>query len=358
MNYSKIIFNYFKRHRLALHILFWCAIFLLGISKELVVKDDSLIKSFVYDLCLLVPQILMSYYLAYFVIPKFLLRKKLILSFVLFLVGTYAIGVLARVLIVHVGETLVRTPPFTQESLFEILTEWKHLVVHYIPAIYSISLIFLFAKYFSDYKRVIEKDLTLDKEKAEGELKTLKAQLNPHFLFNTLNNIYTLSLVNSPKTPVSIGKLSEILDHILYKCNSKFVLLSSEIKLLKDYIDLEKLRYDDRLQVTFKTQIENDAEIPPLILLSLVENAFKHGAGEDSGSPEIDISISNKDGFFSFEISNSISPNYLSGNKESIGLLNIQKQLDLIYHDRYDLKIDKSQKRFTVFLQINQNDTK
>jgi len=285
-----------------MHIAFWGTLFVLGLSRALMKENHSLMKTFVYDLCMLAPQVLMAYYLAYFVIPKFFLKKKLYGSILLFLLGTYVMGVLARILIVHIGETLVRVPPFIQEPILEIFMDWKKLLLHYIPAIYSVSLIFLFIKYFVEYNRIREKDLTLDKEKAEGELKTLKAQLNPHFLFNTLNNIYTLSLVNSPKAPESIGKLSEILDHILYKCNSKFVLLSSEIKLLEDYIDLEKLRYDERLQVSFKTNIETDAEIPPLILLSLVENSFKHGAGEDSGSPKIEISITNKNSLFTFEI--------------------------------------------------------
>lgn len=355
MNQSYNLYSYFRQNRVQLHIAFWCTLFLLGLTRTLIKEDHSLLKTLVYDLCLLVPQVLMAYYLAYFVIPKFFLRKKLYVSILLFLFGTYVMGVLARVLIVHIGETLVRTPPFRQETIFEILIEWKHLLLHYIPAIFSVSLIFLFIKYFLDYYRIREKDLTLDKAKAEGELMSLKAQLNPHFLFNTLNNIYTLSLVNSPKTPTSIGKLSQILDHILYKCNGKFVLLSSEIKLLEDYIDLEKLRYDDRLQVSFKTNIESDAEIPPLILLSLVENAFKHGAGEDSGSPKIDIIISNNNSLFTFEISNTISNDYEGHNKESIGLSNIKKQLNLIYQDQYSLNIDRTKNRFTVTLQINQS---
>jgi len=355
MNYSNSIYNYFKHNREQLHIGFWCALFVLELSRALMKEHYSIVQTFVYDLCMLLPQMLMAYYLAYFVIPKFFLKKRFYVSILLFILGTYLLGIFARILIVHVGETLVRVPPFKQETIIEILMDWKKLLFHYIPAIYSVSLIFLFIKYFVDYNRIREKDLTLDKEKAEGELKTLKAQLNPHFLFNTLNNIYTLSLVNSPKTPVSIGKLSEILDHILYKCNGKFVLLSSEIKLLEDYIDLEKLRYDDRLQVSFKTNIETDAEIPPLILLSLVENAFKHGAGEDSGSPKIDISITNKNSLFTFEISNTISNHYEESNKEAIGLANIKKQLDLIYQNQYSLNIDSSKNIFTVTLQINQN---
>lgn len=211
----------------------------------------------------------------------------------------------------------------------------------------------MFVKYFLSYKLAKENELKHNTEKVASELKTLKAQLNPHFLFNTLNNIYVLSLENSPQTPKSIEKLSSILDHVLYRCNSKFVSLESEINLLENYIDLEKLRYDERLQITFNTSIEKKGEIAPLILLSLVENAFKHGAGEDSGSPKIDISIYNSTNEFKFVISNTVAVQQDISNREAIGLKNIKKQLELIYANQFSLEVDTSNSIFTVTLIIN-----
>ncbi len=130
--------------------------------------------------------------------------------------------------------------------------------------------------------------------------------------------------------------------------------MSSEIELLKNYIELEKLRYDERLVVTFDTQIENDIQIPPLLLLSLVENAFKHGAGEDSGSPKIAIFVLQKASRFSFEISNTVSKDYTPKDKVTIGLSNIRKQLDLIYSTNYRLDTQSTTGFFKVILQINQ----
>ncbi len=354
MNFIKSSSEYLKHKKGLLHVLFWLVIVLIRLPSYLIEEDFPFYEWVISNLCILIPQVIFSYYLAYLVIPNFFLRKKYGYAFIFLIIGTYILSILARILVIYVIETLPNSQAPDQESLFEIITEWKYLIQRYIPSLFSVSFVFLFIKFFLDYDRTLNKSLQLNKEKIEAELKILKTQLNPHFLFNTLNNIYTLSLENSPKTPVSIGKLSEILDHVLYRCNEKFVSLSSEIELLKNYIELEKLRYDERLQVSFISNMERDTKIPPLILLSLVENAFKHGAGEDSGSPKIDIEVFNKKGDFIFIISNTVSKDYISIRKENIGLTNIRKQLDLVYENNYSLTIHNSENMFAVTLKINQ----
>lgn len=211
----------------------------------------------------------------------------------------------------------------------------------------------MFVKLFVAFTKDKEKILLLSKEKSDIELKTLKAQLNPHFLFNTLNNIYTLSVLNSSKAPIAIGKLSEILDYILYRCNSDFVPVSNEIELLRNYIELEKLRYDDRLEIKFKTEIKTENTIPPLILLSLVENAFKHGAGEDNGSPKIWIDLKTEKSNTKFTIYNTIGETPKTNKKGNIGLINIQKQLDLIYGKIYSFHTIVENNQFKATLIIN-----
>ena len=355
MSYLKSFTESIQQKGVSRHILFWVGIILLTIPENVLESDQPYINTFVYKICVLIPQILFSYFVAYFVIPKCLSKKKYVISLFLFIVGTYFFAVLARIFIIHIGENLVRTPPFEQETLLEIVIQLRLLLLHYVPAIYSTVFIFLAVKYFMNYKAVKEKELLYTKEKVAAELKTLKAQLNPHFLFNTLNNIYVLSLDNSPKTPKSIEKLSKILDHVLYRCNTKYVSLSSEIELIENYIELEKLRYDDRLEINFNNQIEQDGEIAPLILLSLVENAFKHGAGEDSGSPKIDIDFSNTNAQFKFVISNTVATEADRIERTPIGLKNIKKQLDLIYPKRFKLQIDNSPTIFKVTVIITNN---
>ena len=131
--------------------------------------------------------------------------------------------------------------------------------------------------------------------------------------------------------------------------------IEEELQLTYDYIELEKLRYDDRLEILFNKNIEKNIEIPPLILLSLVENAFKHGAGEDSGSPKITIDVFSEQSKFVFKITNTVSKEYKSDEKENIGLSNIKKQLNLIYENNYVLDINKIDNLFVVILQINKN---
>lgn len=338
------MFPMIKKYPVLSHLLFWLGVLLLDIVSGDLVKKPY--PNLVFGFCNIIPQIIASYFTVYYLIPQFFSKKKYFKALIGFLLSAYLISVFARILIVHVAEPLVRTPPFEQESLGEILVQVKWLALRYFPATY-IMVFFFWLISFLNFSR---ENLSLQKEKASAELKMLKSQLNPHFLFNTLNNIYSLSLDNSPKTSESIGKLSEILDYVLYRCEGKFVPLSGEINLLENYIDLEKLRYDDRLLINFDKQVTADIEIAPLILLSLVENAFKHGAGEDGDSPVINIVLESKPHEFTFIISNSLTDIGIESSKTSIGLKNIKKQLDLLYPNQYDLDIEKEENLFTVVL--------
>jgi len=343
---SLVMFNIIQKYPILSHILFWTSVLLLD-----VLEGDSrheFYSNLTFGICNIVAQMIASYFTVYYLIPRFYQKKKYILLALWFIISAYLISVFARILVVHVGEPLVRTPPFDQESILEIFADIRWLLLQYFPSIYIMAGFFWLIT-FLDFRR---KDLTMQKEKTAAELKMLKSQLNPHFLFNTLNNIYSLSLYNSPKTSESIGKLSDILDYVLYRCDDKFVPLSGELKMIEDYISLEKLRYDNRLKVTLEKNLETHPDIAPLILLSLVENAFKHGAGEDGGSPNIDIKIDSTDRIFRFSISNSVVDAKIEKTKDSIGLENIRKQLSLIYPNRYNLDITRKDNSFNVILEL------
>lgn len=318
---------------------------------------DEPYDPFVYDMIgfffSLSYSILFAYFVAYRILPKLLKADNYFWTAVEFVIGSYIISAFARTITVHVEEPLIRVPPFEQESLLEIWTDIPKLFRSYFLYAASLSLVFIFVKLIKDQYTFNKHALELKKQKAEMELSSLKEQLNPHFLFNTLNNIYSLSLVNSPKTSPSIAGLSGILDHLIYRCGGTYVPLQQEIELLNNYIELEKLRYDDSLRVTFKHHTDKNAGIAPLILISLLENAFKHGAGEDAGGTTIDIDLSLKDNQFSFCIQNTVSDTLRQEDSKGIGLANIRKQLELLYPGKYSFNAGISGKFFITSLKIS-----
>jgi LytS/YehU family sensor histidine kinase len=187
----------------------------------------------------------------------------------------------------------------------------------------------------------------------EAELNYLKSQTNPHFLFNTLNNIYGLATEKSDIAPESILPLSTILRFMLYETGEKFITLEKELDIIRDYIALEKLRYDDLLNIDFICEIQ-DIKVPlrPLLLIPLIENAFKHGASEDIGEPFINIHLSVADKRLMLVVKNSSENSETNGVKENIGLANLRRQLHLLYTD-YELSVEQGEAMFTATLKIN-----
>jgi len=213
------------------------------------------------------------------------------------------------------------------------------------------SIILIAIKYYRDQKEIIE----LKEQKKSTELDLLKNQLNPHFLFNTLNNLYALALKKSDKTPEVIAKLSEILDYILYQCKDDYVSINKEVELLENYIALEKVRYGSRVEVIFENQINRNINIAPLILLTFVENAFKHGVSQELNKALIELSIETTDTKIFFKLKNSKPKVYAENvirDKDSIGMQNTKKQLDLLYPKRYELLIENTATNYSLELKL------
>jgi LytS/YehU family sensor histidine kinase len=221
---------------------------------------------------------------------------------------------------------------------------------------YSIGSLFFFGivVHIYDYRKLKEVTQQLRIEKQEAELNYLKSQTNPHFLFNTLNNIYSLARDKSDLAPDSIMKLSQILRFMLYETGGEYIAVEQELKIMNDYISLEKLRYDETLLVNFNHDVEDMKQsIPPLLLIPLVENAFKHGVSETRNQPFVDIHLAIRNRMLNFVVKNSTEP--LGGEqhvKESIGLTNLRRQLQLLYTD-YNLGVQQNGSTFTSILKIN-----
>ena len=208
-------------------------------------------------------------------------------------------------------------------------------------------------RHIYDYQKLKQATQQLRIEKQEAELSYLKSQTNPHFLFNTLNNIYSLARDKSDLAPESILRLSKILRFMLYETGGEYISIEQELKVINDYIALEKLRYDDSLRVNFNYDIEEMKQaLPPLLLIPLVENAFKHGVSETRGLPFVDIHLAVKQRQLTFIVKNSSEAAAGEKVKENIGLSNLRRQLELLYID-YNLSVQQLDSVFTARLNIN-----
>lgn len=210
------------------------------------------------------------------------------------------------------------------------------------------------ARHIYNYVKLKQATQQLRIEKQEAELNYLKSQTNPHFLFNTLNNIYSLSRDKSDLAPESIMRLSKILRFMLYETSGEYICIEQELKIITDYIELEKLRYDDSLHINFNHNIEDMKQaVPPLLLMPLVENAFKHGVSETRNRPFVDIHLSVIKRQLIFMVKNSSETlGEEPAVKENIGLGNLRRQLELLYKD-YSLDVTQSASVFTATLKIN-----
>ncbi|SFE18317.1 sensor histidine kinase [Spirosoma endophyticum] len=199
----------------------------------------------------------------------------------------------------------------------------------------------------------------IEREKLQAELQLLKSQIHPHFLFNTLNNLYALTLSKSDQSPAVVLKLSELLRYMLYECNAPEVPLTKEIAFMRNYIGLEQLRYGDRLDMS--VTISGDCEgklIAPLLLIPFLENAFKHGTSEQLEQAWMHVEVSVQTNVLKFKVINSREEHphndtYAGG----IGLQNVQKRLQLLYTDRHELKIVAEEETFMIALTLELQST-
>ena len=298
-------------------------------------------------------QIIVAYSCIYFLIPNFLVPKKNILFIIsMFLLITAAYALFVYIQEYHFRPKYLRKEDsklayIPKEQFYKYFFNFSIFIGKSVKFITPTVLIVL-AKYYKDQQRFLQ----LKEQKKSTELTTLKHQLNPHFLFNTLNNLYSLSVTKSDEAPDVIEKLSEMLDHMLYGCNDQFVSLHKEMELIENYLTLEKIRYDDRVNITFTNSVKKDVKIAPLILLTFVENAFKHGVTQELDKATIKIEINVIENYIYFKISNTKSVNKVNSNKEGIGLKNVTKQLELLYADEYFLDFEEKENYFNVSLKL------
>ncbi len=285
------------------------------------------------------------YILIQFLHKKWSVFKSLGLTFLAFLLSMAAFLLISRFM-----QEYVLHRPMEDENYFTFAS----FVYAFFLLCFTTG-IALFLKLLRQNIRAREAEQEMAKKRLETELRFLKAQTNPHFLFNTLNNIYGLARKKSDDTAEVVMKLSKLLRFMLYETNKPYIPIEDEIRVMEDYIELEKIRYNQRLKIDFSTAIDNQHEpIAPLILLPFVENAFKHGAGETINESFIKIAVRLQQGHLYFSVENSKSDESQSVLTEKIGLSNVRRQLELMYPE-HQLSIENHASTFRIVLELNLN---
>ncbi|WP_169306857.1 sensor histidine kinase [Pedobacter polaris] len=295
------------------------------------------------------PEILFAYYLIYVAYEKLANKKgSQILNFIQLAIMLVICVTLVRLSGFYILNNLAYEKKLSEKVLWDWAVMWRSLIYFGFSSGLALSL-----RLFRKQVTAARREKALVEEKLNIELKQLRNQLNPHFLFNTLNNIYSLTRKKSDLAPDAVLKLSDLLDFMLYKAEADTISLENEIQFLEDYISLEKIRYSDRLALNFKKDTHQPTpEIAPLILLPLVENAFKHGASESGSEVSINIEITQREMDFNFTIENTFDPIEYPNPGGNIGLKNVMRRLELIYKE-HNIKINSKSNLFRVTLYIN-----
>jgi len=338
-----------RRHRIIKHAFFWLIYIFLNSMMYGQYNGDYLLqlKLQLYYL----PAILGATYLTlYILIPRYLVNKNYTLFSIWCIITALFFSLIQRINIclivvpVYFPENLDQYKILSIDIFFRILMEF--------PVVIFAALIKMLSYWYQNQQH----NQQLIKEKLEAELKFLKAQVHPHFLFNTLNNLYALTLKKSNLAPEMVLKLSELLNYMLYESNVRTISLKKEIDLLYNFIELEKIRYGELLDIHIDVSGNtDDKQIAPLLLLPFVENSFKHGVSKKLSNKWIRINLIADDSSLIVKVKNSKEQNDNSESSdysEGIGLKNVRRRLDLLYPQKYHLDIFNNGNEFKVILKL------
>ncbi|WP_445735429.1 sensor histidine kinase [Mariniflexile sp.] len=292
--------------------------------------------------------IIVVYINVYYLIPKFILRKKFqkyIASIVLMLILVYLVRTGLNYLLV----TKEIWPEAEEAGKF---LETNHIIAVVLGELYVLGFVTAI-KLLIDWPIELKRNEDLAKLQLSTELKFLRTQIQPHFFFNTLNNLYALTLTKSDEAPKLVIKLSDLMQYVLYEVKSSKASLLEEINHLNNYIDIEQIRFKDRidLEMDITGNIE-DVVVPPLMFLNFVENCFKHGLKEND-TVKINMSFEvSKDNYLEFRLSNSFNPNTNQETKQGIGIMNTERRLKLLFANNFVLQTHIEEDTYNLFLKI------
>ncbi len=374
MSQHDFIFSNHFRHRIARHAAFWfaCWIFFLitfylpikvfpGWNTEAFagnVARIGLLKwlwlRLVNSTLIFLPLLAFAYLVIYFLLPRYFFNKKNRIITTIMFSGMFIVILLLQYFsgwLVAANWVSANPAARIMPGPDSIINTNMNIILFNYPIVAGFAVIIKMMK-----RGWLKQQETqhIAREKAKAELQLLKGQIHPHFLFNTLNNIYFFTLTASQKAPEILTKLTDILRYILNECNRPLVPLVKELKMIEDYMALEKIRYGDGLKMELEiTGDYSHKMIPPLLLIPLVENSFKHGTSKMLVQPWVNLNITIEDQSLYFLLSNSRPDEInLSPHHVQIGLNNVKKRLQLLYPAAHELNIAESTKSFEVFMKI------
>ena len=333
--------------RIFTHFLFW--LFYVLFFGSVYGKYGNDYKWYLLESVCMLPFIMLATYVTIYVLLPFYLKKRKLFLTLIFVVSLLFFVTLGERIFLRILNSL----PITKDTLFGVTFLYLMLETNFMVGIaFAIKIV---KKWFEQQQEKYE----MEKRNLTSELKFLKAQLHPHFLFNTMNNLYAMSLEESSKTSEGIAKISELLRSVLYDCNDAEIELAKEINLIENFIELEKLRYEDKLDIDFRVEgTVPGNKIAPMVLFTFVENCFKHGSRNNPENAFIKIAIHSTVNCIHFTAQNSVLKRFVSEEKKSggIGLKNVKKRLDILYGNNYKLQTEQKNNTFLVNLEINKSE--
>lgn len=337
-----------NRKAVALHVTFWVVYTIIFTITD-GGYNNRFDRSFFIELAHL-PLRLIVVYLNYFVLfPKLLLAGKYYRYAFYTLISLIIAALLQR------GIMFYYVNPILYPQTSDVVSYFIPYKLLQAGVIINSPLVFMIG--FSVLHHVFklrDKTELLERENLQSELKFLRAQINPHFFFNTLNSLYGLTQEKSDRAPEVVLKLSELMSFVLYETDQERIPLSKELKYIKNYIELEEIRYGDRFVCNLSIHGNTEVLIPPLLMLPFIENSFKHGIKHESDSGWINITVCVIEKKFIFEIANSIVEIAPSQNGQNgVGIANVKRRLELLYPEGHALLYSKTEKQFKVELEID-----
>jgi sensor histidine kinase YesM len=362
---NKLIFSDERKYRITRHLLFWGVwyihIALTHAANPFGSPEISYFKNpvftFLESFFVILAQIPFVYTMLYFVLPRLIMKRHYALAFL----AIVALWILCGVMNVYFTTNMYpRWLSYILPEQYLAHTQRLGSVSFFMGIMatnkgaFTMSALALMLKFIKYWYVKDQRNLQLQKENAEAQMRLLTAQVHPHFLFNTLNNIYSQTQTESPKGSKMIMGLSDMLRYILYEGSKPLVPLNKELTMITEYISLEKIRYGNKLDVhVLIPDKTNDVYIAPLLLLPFIENCFKHGASNMLQAPWINLTVEMKETRLVMKLMNGkASLNQELHPKKGIGIDNVRQRLDLLYKNKYDLQIREDEEVFVVDLKV------